>query len=403
MKVLTINSVPYGSIARISVEIAELCDKESIENRVAFGFSKHPIYSRYIRYRIANAIEAVIHLGLTRLTGLNGVYSYLNTLRFLKSVSSYSPDIIHIHNLHGNSINIPLLMKYIKKHNIPVVMTLHDCWNFTGHCAHFDAVGCNKWQSQCKGCPPRMSFPKVYIDNSNMMFILKKKWFSELSGLTIVTPSKWLASKVQLSFLRNYPINVINNGIDLSVFKRVESRFRQSFKIESSFVVLGVAIGWDYKKGLDSFVKLASIMPPEYTIVLVGTIADSSIKIPSNIITIGRIQNQRELVDIYSGSDVFVNLTMEDTFPTVNIEALACGLPVVTYNTGGSPEIIDKETGYVVDKGDIQNLLDKLMYIKQNKPFSSDACRRRAEQFDKNERFMDYVNLYRKIIKSKTN
>jgi glycosyltransferase involved in cell wall biosynthesis len=401
MKVLTINSAPYGSVARISVEVAEVCEREGIENRVAFGYSNHPIVSKYIKYRIANFFECAFHIGLMLITGLEGVFSVFNTLRFLKYVKHYNPDVIHIHNLHGCYINIPLLINYVKKHDKPVVMTLHDCWDFTGRCPHFEYVGCDKWQTECNNCPLNFSFPQGWVDNSRIMHRLKKKWFDELPNLTIVTPSIWLANQVRKSFLGKYHIRVINNGINLNIFKKSNSEFRTLHKIESSFVILGVAFGWDHKKGLDSFVKLAERLPEDCMIVLVGTIADKSIVIPPNVITIGRTQNQRELAELYSTADVFVNLTREDTFPTVNIEALACGLPVVTFNTGGSPEIIDKKTGAVIEKDNINKLFDGLMYIKQNRPYNQEDCIARAKLYNKDERFLDYVKLYRDIYQTK--
>ena len=277
------------------------------------------------------------------------------------------------------------------------VWTLHDCWTFTGHCPHFDMFGCDKWKTGCHHCQQPISYPKTRIDNSKHMYYLKKKWFTGVKNMTLVTPSQWLAGLTRESFLREYPVKVIHNGIDLSVFKPTESDFKETYHCQDKKIVLGVSFGWGDRKGLDAFLELAKRLPDDYRIVLIGTDENADSKLPENVISIHRTDNQVELAKIYSAADVFVNCTREDTFPTVNIEALACGIPVVTFRTGGSPEIIDGTCGSVVEKNDVDALEQEILRICTQKPFSSDACRHRAENFEMYDRFGEYIKLYEEM------
>ncbi len=391
-----INTTPYGSVARIAIETAELAEKIGIEIRLAFGYSSHPLKSKYVVYKTSSFFSAVVDMLLHRVTGLMGVFSIYKTWRFIRAVEKYDPDIVHLHNLHG-FINIGILMNYIKRHNKPVIWTFHDCWAFTGHCVHFDYIKCEKWKTECQDCPLYKDFPKAYVDNSRRMYNMKKKWFCGLDDVTLVSPSEWMATKLRASFLSGYAVKVINNGINLDVFNIHKSDFRERYHIGNKFVLLGVAFGWGNKKGLDVFIELSRRLSAEYKIVLVGTNAESDKKLPPEIISIHTTQNQQELSDIYCAADLFVNLTREDTFPTVNIEAIACGTPIVTFNTGGSPEIIDDTCGYVIEQDNIKELVDRIQHVKEYRPFTRDACRIRALQFNKDKKFEEYIKLYNTI------
>ncbi len=389
--ILSINSVPYGSTAKIMLGISEVLNEEGIENMVSSGYSYHPIEMPKNYIMIGSAFSKALHILLSKITGLHGIFSYFSTLKLLRKIKKMGVDIIHLHNLHGWYINIPLLFKFIKKNNINVIWTLHDCWAFTGHCPHYDMVGCEKWKTECRNCSQYNGYPKTYFDRSKKMFSLKKKWFLGVRDLTIVTPSYWLAEQVNQSFLKDYPIKVINNGIDLSVFKPQKSDFRVKYSLQDKKIILGISYDWTEKKGIDVFLKLAEKLPENYKIVLVGT--DKKF---DNILSIGVTQNVRELAEIYSASDLFVNPTREDTFPTVNIEALACGTPVLTFNTGGSAEIIDKCCGAVVPKNDIDAFFNKIIEITQDKPLSSENCTKRAEEFEQKKKFKEYLEIYKK-------
>lgn len=330
----------------------------------------------------------------SRVLGNYGFNSQLATVRLIKELQRLKPDIVHIHNIHSHDCNLTMLFKYLKENQIKVVWTFHDCWAFTGLCTYFDYVGCGKWKDGCKNCPQRKRY-SWFLDRSSSMYSRKKTLMSGLD-LTIVTPSKWLADLVQQSFLKNYPVRVINNGIDLNVFMPTTSDFEKKFGSEK-YIVLGVAFGWETRKGLDVFVDLSQRLGSAYQIVLVGTDGHIDQQLPDNIISIHRTKNQTELAQIYTAADVLVNPTREDNYPTVNMEALACGTPVVTFRTGGSPEILDNTCGSVIPKDDLVALESEIRRICTEKPYSKEACLRRASTFEQEKRFAQYLELYRSL------
>lgn len=396
MKTVLINSCNFGSTGNIMLEIAETAENGGYTAAVCYPQSRDNSRKQKEKdFVIGTRFSRNIHLQLAGITGLNGCFSYFSTLKLLKKLDKVKPDIIHLHNLHNCYINLSMLFKYIKKHNIKTVWTLHDCWAFTGHCPHFDMIGCDKWKTGCYSCPQYKEYPKSLFDNSKYMYRLKKKWFTGIKDMTIVTPSEWLAGLVKESYLKDYPVKVINNGIDLNVFKPTESDFREKYALENKYIVLGVAFGWGRRKGLDVFVELARRLDKEkYKIVLVGTDDNIDKLLPDNIISIHRTQNQTELAEIYTAADVFANPTREENYPTVNMEALACGTPVVTFNTGGSPEMLDETCGAAVAKDDNDAMYNEIIRICEKKPYSMEACIKKAKGFDKNEKFGEYIRLY---------
>lgn len=395
MRMAEINSCNFGSTGNIMLEIAEVAEKCGHTAAVCYPKSRvNAKKQKETDIVIGSRLSRNLHLKLAEITGLNGCFSYFSTLDFLRKLNKFKPDIIHLHNLHNCYVNFPLLFGYIKKHNIKTVWTLHDCWSFTGHCPYFDMIGCDKWKTGCYSCPQYKEYPKSLFDNSKYMYRLKKKWFTGVKNMTIVTPSEWLASLVKESYLKDYPVKVINNGIDLNVFKPTESDFRKKYDCESKNIVLGVASPWGKRKGLDVFSELAERLDDRYRIVLVGLAKEQKEGLPPNIIGLERTANQTELAEIYTAADVFANPTREENYPTVNMEAIACGTPVVTFNTGGSPEIIDETCGTAVAKNDIDGICNKIIKICETKPYSEDDCLKRAESFDKNEKFREYIRLY---------
>lgn len=349
---------------------------------------------------IGNKPSFFLHTKLNTYTGFNGCGSVFSTFKFLRKIKKLKPDLIHLHNLHNCYINLPLLFRFIKKNSVPVVWTLHDCWAFTGQCPYYDMANCLKWQNGCYDCERIHLYPASKVDRTKTMWKLKRKWFCGVENMTLVTPSQWLADQVSQSYLREYTTKVILNGIDLTVFDRKENSFREKYNIpENKNIVLGVSFGWGKKKGLDVFTELAQRLDPQkYQIVLVGTNEETENLLPSNVISIRRTNNQQELAEIYSAADIFVNPTREEALGLVNIEANACGTPVVTFRSGGSPECISESSGCVVEKNDVDAMEKEIIRICSEKPFSPTDCRNRACSFDMNDKFREYIELYEKTI-----
>lgn len=358
MKVFQINSVcGIRSTGRICTDLAEVLISQGHECRIAYGREFVPEKYKDISYRIGRNFGVKINALKARIFDNEGFNAKRATKKLIKEIEKYNPDVIHLHNLHGYYLNIEILFDYLKKADKPVVWTLHDCWAFTGHCTYFDFAGCKKWQSACHNCSQKKDYPSSKCkDRSKKNYFQKKAAFTGVRNLTIVTPSKWLKEKVEQSFLKEYKVEVIHNGIDLDVFKPTPSDFRIRYGIEDKKIILGVASVWNRRKGLQDFIELSKILDDEYKIVLVGLTEEQKRSLPENIIGITRTNNVKELAEIYTAADVFFNPTYEDNYPTVNLEAQACGTPVVTYNTGGSVESVPKEN--VIEKGDLLGALE---------------------------------------------
>ena len=396
MKILEINTVNFGSTGHIMLQIADLASKKGHEVICAFYARRNKDKDKNCIY-IGNKISHNIHKKLYQRNGNNGCYSKISTWNFLRKVKKFDPDLIHIHNLHNCYINLPMLFNYIKKNNKRVVWTLHDCWSFTGQCPYFTAVGCEKWKTGCHDCEQINRYPSCRVDRTDKMWKLKKEWFTGVSNLTIVTPSQWLADLAKESFLKDYPVQVIYNGIDLDVFKPTESDFRAKHNLEGKKILLGVASVWEVRKGIDVFIELSKRLDDSYKIVLVGTNDEVDKKLPDNIISIHRTSDRKELAQIYTAADLFVNPTREEVFGLVNAEALACGTPVLTFNTGGCPEVIDEDTGVVLMNEDIASVEQAIISMCESGNYSKDACIERAKQFDSVLKYNEYLSLFENI------
>jgi putative colanic acid biosynthesis glycosyltransferase len=401
-KILQINSVVnYGSTGRIVEEIGLTLKEAGWENYIAYGRGEGTSASTLIR--IGNDKDVKLHGLQTRLLDRHGLGSRKATSDFIIQIEKIKPDIIHLHNIHGYYINIEVLFHFLRKKNIPVVWTFHDCWPITGHCTHFMFVKCNKWKTSCYNCPQKTRYPASYFnDRSKKNYKLKKELFNSLSNFTLVSVSQWLSNVLKESFLQSYPIKIINNGINTEVFKPVTNNdFRAKFSFEKKFILLGIASIWDKRKGYKDFIELSKQLDSDFQIVLVGLTKKQIEYLPENVLGIERTESVEALSEIYASSDVYINTTYEDTFPTTNLESLACGTPIITYNTGGSPEAIDKATGIVVEQGNISKLLEAIIEIKEKgKQFYSESCVKRAHNlYKKEDRYREYIDLYESLLK----
>lgn len=394
MKIAQINISHYGSTGKIMLQIADQARARGHECKTFSRAWKNQTAPNPDHAFFGSYLSNGLHHAFATITGKNEEYSKKGTKKLVKILENYQPDLLHLHNLHGWFIHLPTLFAYIKKSGVRVVWTLHDCWAFTGHCPYFDMVSCDKWETGCFACPQYKAYPNNLVDSSKRSYAKKQEWFLGIKDMTIVTPSKWLADLVKRSFLKDYPVQVINNGIDLSTFRPRESDFRKKYGLEDKYILLCVAFSWGKRKGLDALIELSKRLDKRYQIVLVGTSENTEKQLPENIISIRKTQNQTELAEIYATADLFVNPTREENFPTVNIESLACGTPVLTFKTGGSPEIIDESCGAVVEKDDIDGMQREIERICAQTPYTSEACVRRASRFDKTDKFNEYTDLY---------
>ena len=388
-KVLQINATAnWGSTGRIAEQINNVAREKGWETYIAYG--RYANHSDSHLIRVGCLWDVYEHYFENLLFDNEGLASRRATKRLIKTIKEISPDIIHLHNIHDHWINYKLLFEYLNVVKIPVVWTQHDCWAFTGHCHYYDIVNCQKWKQLCASCPMN----KLGIDRSTRNFKLKESLFNSNNNLVITPVSTWLSEQFKNSILKDKEIIVIHNGIDINVFKPGDRQHSDTYNI------LGVSNEWSERKGLADFIKLSDMLPSNVKVTIVGLTKSQIKMLPKNIKGLERTGSIQELVDLYSNADVFVNPTYSDTFPTVNLEALACGTPVITYRTGGSPEAIDEETGIVVEQGDFIGLTDAVTRLISN-PLSREKCRSRAERyFDKNKCFEKYLELYDKLLNS---
>lgn len=396
MKVLQINSVcGIGSTGRIATDIHNILIEQGHESYIAYGRDLPKNCDNAIK--IGSKIDNYTHVVKTRIFDKHGFGSKKATIEFIKEVKEIDPDIIHLHNIHGYYLNIEILFKYLKAANKPVIWTLHDCWSFTGHCTYFDYVGCEKWKTGCHNCPEKNAYPSsLILDNSRSNHISKRNIFTYVNNLTIVTPSKWLANLVKESYLKEYPVKVVNNGIDTETFCPTTNNFRVKNGLNEKYIILGVASEWNRRKGLKYFHELADTLKEEEVIVLVGLSEKQLKDLHPQIIGLTRTNNINELADIYSSANIFINPTLEDNYPTTNLESLACGTPVLTFKTGGSPEAIEENCGYIIpDKN--TKALREIIDFDQNRSRTEKKCKIKIIKLDKSNKFNEYIDLYSKL------
>lgn len=385
MKILEINSVcGIRSTGRIAIEIAELYQKRGHIVYVAYGREKVPSRYERISKRIGSEFSVRLNGLESRIFDNDGFTARRATRSFLKWAEEYNPDILWLHNLHGYYINVQMLFKWIKtRPNMKVFWLLHDCWSFTGHCSHYCAVNCEKWKTECNRCVQKKEYPKsIIFDNSRVNYNRKKEAFRGVANLVLLTPSRWLANEVKKGFLKDYDVLVRPNRIDTSVFKPTKSNFKERFGIQDKTMILAVAQSWDEKKGFSFLLELSNKLGSMFVIVMIGLSKKQIASLPNTIIGLEKTNNLVELAEIYSAADVFVNPTIEDTFPTVNIEAVACGTPVVTNNTGGSPEVAGNECGRVVYSKTIDEFIEKIQECLCCN-YTEDQCRNVGLRFSK--------------------
>ncbi len=404
MKILQISPEGnLGSVGTIAEQIGSIVIDQGYKSYIAVGNNFLP--SKSVNYKIGNLFNRYLHAIETRIFDNNGRGSRVATIKLINWIRTISPDLVHIHQLHGYYLNFEVLIKFLIHNRIPVVITLHDCWIFTGHCTYYESAGCNKWESICHNCELTSDYPKsLFIDNSRNNFLFKKNLFTKIENLHLVSVSNWLDSQVVKSFLSRKSRHVIYNGIDLNIYskKNLNKTNLLPKNLCNKFVILGVASPWNSRKGLEDFISLSNIIDENYVIVLIGLSSSQISILPSNILGIEKIVNRSILVDYYNVADVYVSFSKEETFGLTTVEAMACGTPPILYNSTASPEIISDNTGFLIEKYDINKAFEVIKFLKSNpdvlNEFGTNCIERVKSKFNAVDRYKDYVKLYSKIL-----
>ena len=399
MKIAVLHSGNLGFFPRFYQDLCVAVDKRGDEI-MAFAPRSGQNLRRPLERQIlwGNRWNWHVHFRLYKLTGLQDIWSPFSTNDLIDKLKAYQPDLIHLHVVNQWDTSFPMLIRYLNKTGVPVIWTFHDTRVFTARCASFDEANCFRWQNGCGNCPKDGLYPPSLIDNTRLEWKLRNNWFNRIKNLYIVTPSEWLAGLVRQSFLKDKPITVINNGIDTTAFSQPMNINIPQLEGVKEKVVLSVAADWGHRKGLDTMIWMSKWLPEGYKIVLVGLKPSQMDMIPKNIIGIQRTNSKEELIAIYQRASVFVNATLADNFPTVNIEALGAGLPVVTFETGGSAECLAEGCGLSVPKGDDEALLKAVIKVASHPEiFSKENCIRRSKDFSLAQ-FDRYVDFYHSLV-----
>ena len=392
------SALNYGAPGKIAEQIGILAQHNGWDVYMAHG-NKYQNKSALKTVQTVSSFQEHLHEIKSVLFDASGLGSTRETIRLVELLKEVQPDVIHLHNIHGYFLDYRVLFDYLRYSNIPIIWTLHDFWPVTGHCAHFINVPCYKWKTGCSNCPQPKSYPLSLVDESKRNWKLKKQYFSALPNITLVPVSHWVGSLVKDSFLGGYPINVIYNGVDTTIFKPYETKLSAQYDLHGKFVLIGVASPWSERKGYKDYLELRKQLSDDFAIIMVG-LTDSQIKtLPKGIIGVEKTRDQISLAQYYSMADVVLNLSYQETFGMTTVEGMSCGTPSIVYNITASPELLDQETGMVVEPGDIMGVVTAIYAMRsKRKSFYSDACRRRVQElFDKDKCFLEYIRLYEKV------
>lgn len=397
MKIVQINAVyGYGSTGIIVQDIQTACLNEGIDCVVAYSHSNESVRNGY---RLGNAFSNKLHALLSRISGRQGYFSWLPTFFFMRFLDNYKPDILHLHNLHSNFINLPMLLNYAATNNIAVVVSLHDCWFYTGKCSHYTNVGCTKWKSSCGKCPKRKDeFPAILWDDSRKLCGDKVRLFGTIRNLSVVGVSQWITDESRINVFKSARCLAIHNGIDTSFFRPTKSNFRKRYRLEDKFIILAPSNKWFLPVNKDTLDYITSNLKDNMVIVFFG--GEIQTELPKNSINCGFISSREELRDIYSAVDVMVNCTREESLSLLNIEVQACGTPVVTYANTGVQETVDGTCGFAVENGNPVAIWNAIMRVaEKGKNYYSESCRNWVNcEFDRNKNYQKYIELYKSVL-----
>lgn len=398
LKVFAINTVcGTGSTGRIAVDLAHMLEEKGDECCIAFSRGNAP--EGVDTYQFGNKWEIYYHGVMTRITDRHGMYSVGATKDLIKKIKEYHPDVIHLHNVHGYYLNIEILFDFLKEYGKPVVWTLHDCWTYTGHCSHYTCVGCEKWRTQCYECPLKGDYPGSLLkDNSRENYQVKKKLFTSVPKMHLVTPSEWLKGEVEKSFFQGIPCTAVPNGIEIELFVKKDTDIRECLGIGDKKVILGVANVWTKQKGFEDFKALAGMLDDSYQLIMVGVDEKRKKELPENIIALERTKNIEELIELYSIADVYFNSSIEETMGMTTGEAICCGTPVVVYDSTAIAESVGEGCGFVLQPGDLKGVKASIEAICKDRERYSEACLLHKQRFDKRISNETYYRIYKEML-----
>ena len=398
MRISQINAVyGFGSTGVIVEDLQQLCLRNNILCEVVYSITNKEASNTV---RMGNLLSNKFHALMTRISGKQGYFSYCSTWKLLHHYEKFKPDIIHLHNLHSCYINVPMLLRYAAKKDIAVVVSLHDCWFYTGGCCHYASAGCNKWKEECGICPKRYSDVNALIfDGTKQMLTMRKRLFGKIRNLTAVGVSKWIVEEGKQSVFKDARCLAIHNGIDTDFFHPVNSDLRKKHNLEGKFVILAPANKWFLDINRETFDYFASHITDDMRMVFIGSGTDES-RLTDRMINIGFVSSREEIREIFSACDVMVNCTREESLSLLNVEVQSCGTPVVTYSNTGVKETVDGKCGFAVENGNPEALWNAMMEIKRNgKGAYSALCREWAiKEFDRDINYYSYIELYKEIV-----
>ena len=399
MKILQINAVNgIKSTGRTTLEASEYYKELGYDSKIAYSVGTHEKNN----YIIGNELDRKSHGLLSRVSGKQGYFSKKETRKLLDFINKFNPDIVHLRNLHSNYINLNLLLKYLGENDIATVITLHDCWFYTGKCTHYTLDNCNKWENGCYNCPRlKKDNPSWFFDRTPEMYSDKKHLYENIPRLAVVGVSNWITEEAKKSILSNsLIITRIYNWVDLNVFKprNIES-LKKELNLTNKFVLLGVASFWSMSKGIDKFLELSKKISEDTSILLVGKVPSGTI-FPENIVHIEETNNTEELAQLYSLADVLINFSLEETFGKVTAEAIACGTPAIAINSTANPELVGPGCGYVINDDNIDSIMNSLekVKIRGKQAFSNECINYARINFSKNDRLSEYIDVYEELI-----
>ncbi|MBR4287499.1 MAG: glycosyltransferase [Clostridia bacterium] len=399
MKVMQINAVyGVGSTGVIVEDLHNLSLKNGIESYVSYSTTNKNPNEIKNGYVIGDTLGKKMHAVLSRIGGKQAYFSSFATKKLIKHIENVKPDIVHLHNLHSNYVNLNRLLDYLGEREIKTVVTLHDCWFYTGGCFHYTAVGCDKWQKSCGNCPKKnQDTPALLRDNSAKILADRKKYFGKMKNLTMTGVSGWMTDEGEKTVFKGKKTEVIYNGIDTEFFVPTPSDFRKKHKLEDKFLILALANKWFRPINKKTFDYVCENLPDDSVIVMLGCTESQRQGLPANVLPLDFIKDRDELRKVYSACDVFANCTREESFSLVNVEAQSCGTPVVTYRNTGAQETVDNKCSFSIENGNEKEFFEAIMKIKElgKKELSNDCVKWVKENFDRDENYMKYIELYR--------